>query len=530
MSTGSTGSERPASATVYSHDPDRGDAPLPVGFPSLIDSIVEATAAVRGVEDARPVRRRLDAFLDEESPWHALLQWLGPSGAGLDKRQVAQRLGRDIARLDDLISRQVDAILHHPYFQRLEASWRGLRYLVDQVESPEKTRIRVLNATWKEFARDFERSIEFDQGQLFRKVYSEEYGIAGGEPFGVLLGDYEIHPRPSAEHPVDDIETLKSVSGVAAAAFTPFIAGVHASMFGLNDFGYLERPLNLGATFQQLDYLKWRAFRESEDARFVGLTLPRVLMRLPYEDDGSRVDGFVYREEVSGPDRRKYLWGNAVYAFGSVLMRSFAESGWLADIRGVRRDIDGGGLVTGLPVHSFSTDKEGVATKSSTEVIIADHQEQELSDAGFLPLCHCKDTEFSAFYAVQSAQKPKKYDDRDATLNARISSMLQYTFCVSLFAHYIKSAARDKIGAFSEPNEVEDYLYRWLQQYVTSDSEAGPATKAEYPLRAASVRVREHPDKPGSYLCTAHLWPHFELDELAATLRITTELTPSRTE
>jgi len=493
----------------------------------LIASIVEVTEPGGTEGDTK-----LGRFLAEPSPERALLLWLGwtaPRGKPITRQDAAHSVSRDIARLDAILSRQVNAILHHPRFQRIEASWRGLRYLVEQAEEAEDVKIRVLSVSWQELTRDVERAIEFDQSELFRKVYGEGIDTPGGEPFGVLIGDYQIRPWPSAEHPSDDIGALTAISQVAAAAFAPFITGVHPAMFGLDDFSGLEQALNFPRTFEQLEYVKWKAFRDTEDSRFVGLTLPQALMRLPYEDDGSRVDGFRFHEEVAGPSREKYLWGNAAYAFGAVLVRAFAQSGWLANIRGVERGMDGGGLVPGLPVHSFATDKLGVAFKCSTDVIITDQQEQEISELGFIPLCHCKDTEFSAFYTNQSAQKPKRYDELPATMNARISAMLQYMLCVSRFAHYLKVAARDKVGSFVEASECEDFLHTWLQKYVTSDSEADPDVKAEYPLREARVQVRNHPGKPGNYLCVAHLWPHFELDELNTTLRVTTELTPGQT-
>jgi type VI secretion system protein ImpD len=480
-------------------------------------------------EDARPLLRQ---FLEERSPAQALRHWIrltAAPGRPASKEQVARSLGRAIARLDAILTKQTNAILHHPKFQKLESAWRGLRYLVEQAEGAENVKIRVLSVSWKELSRDAERAVEFDQSQLFRKVYSEEFDTPGGEPFGVLLGDYEIRHRLTEEHPVDDVATLKAISGVAAAAFAPFIASAHPSLFGMNEFATLEQPLNLPRAFDQLEYLKWQEFRSSEDSRFVGLALPRVLMRLPHMEGSGRTDGFCFREDVAGPDREKYLWGNAVYALGAVLIRSFSQSGWLADIRGVRRDEEGGGIVCGLPVHSFATDKRGVATKTSTEVVISDRQESELSRLGFIPLCHCTDTEFSAFYTNQSVQKPRAYDEPAATMNARLSTMLQYTLCVSRFAHYIKAIARDKMGTFSGPEECEDFLHRWLQKYVTPDSEASAEVKARHPLREAQVQVSEHPAKPGSYRCTAHLWPHFELEELAATLKLTTELTQGRT-
>jgi type VI secretion system protein ImpD len=490
----------------------------------LIDAAVEATIPGR-----REAGTRLERFLREPSEAEALRLWLAwsvPPGARPNKDDAIKMLNRDVARLDALVTGQLNAILHHTRFQRLEASWQGLRYLIEQVDEAEGIKIRVLNVSWKELARDLDRAIEFDQSQLFRKVYSEEFDTPGGEPFGVLIGDYEIHPRPSGGHPVDDLRALEAISRVAAAAFAPFVAGAAPAMFELEEFSGLERPLNLPKTFEQTDYLKWRAFREKEDARFVGLCLPRVLMRRPYEDDGSRLDGFCFREEVAGPSRKKYLWGNAAYAFAAVVARAFAQSGWLANIRGVQRAADAGGLVPGLPVHCFSTDKEDVARKCSTDVIITDFEEHELSELGFIPLCHCPETGFSAFYATNSVQKPKRYDRPAATINARMSAMLQYMLCVSRFAHYLKVAARDKVGAFTEAAECERFLYDWIQQYVTSDADASPETKARYPLREASVQVREHPGKPGCYLCIAHLWPHFELEELTASVKVTTELTP----
>ena len=515
--------------------PEPQAAALPVG---LIDFIVEITAGATseaGEGRRRQEPSRLEPFLDARRTAESLSIWLDMPPAqiaALGKRRLAQRLGRDMARLDRLLSDQVNAVLRHPRFQRLEASWRGLQYLVERDPGDANIKIRMLSVTWRELARDLENASEFDQSHLFRKIYGEEFGIAGGEPFGVLLGDYEIHPGPSSRHPQDDIGVLAGISHVAAAAFAPFIAAADPSMFGLDRFAGLGQPMNLSKGFEQLEFLRWRSFRDTEDARFVGLTMPRVLMRTPYGEDGARTDGsvrsngFRFEEDVYGADTDRYLWGNAAYAFGGVLMRSFAESGWLADIRGVRRGIDGGGIVQGLPVHEFGTDAPGVAGKSQTDVVLTDFQEQELSELGFIPLCRCADTELSAFYANHSVQKPKAYDNPAATINARMSAMLQYMLSVSRFAHYLKVIARDKIGGFTDPGDCEDLLYRWLQNYVTPDANAGDAVKAESPLREAKVRIVEHPQRPGSFQCMVHLWPHFELDELTASVRITTELTP----
>jgi type VI secretion system protein ImpD len=492
--------------------------------PSPLDAVLEATTAEQA-------GNALDQFLAEPSPWKALCLWLGPAARqrGPDlKCRLAQRLNRDIARIDALLTRQVNAILHHPGFQKLEASWRGLQYLVRQVPEGENVKVRVLNLSWRELTRDLERALEFDQSQLFRKVYNEEFGIAGGEPYGLLVGDYELHHRPGPDHPIDDVSALMSLSGVAAAAFAPFVAAAHPSLLQLGSFTELELPLNLPRTFEQAEYLKWRALRQTEDARFIALTLPRVLMRLPYKDDNSRADGFRFREDVEAPDRRQYLWGNAAYAFAAVVVRAFCQSGWLAGIRGVERGVEGGGLVTGLPVHSFGTDRTGVAPRCSTDAIITDAQEKELGELGFIPLCPCQDTDRAAFYGNQSVQKPAKYDELAATVNARLSAMLQYILCVSRFAHYLKVISRDKIGSFAGPAEVEAHLQRWLHQYLMGDDEGSLELKARYPLREAKAKVRERPDKPGSYLCVIHLRPHFQLDQMVTAVKLVTELAPSQ--
>lgn len=474
---------------------------------------------------------RLEAFVGERSTAAALFDWFRLTGvphyvASVD--DLKQLVSRDIARIDEMLDAQTNAIVHAPRFQTLESSWRMLNFLVEQSSEAENVKIRVLNASWEDLSRDADRASEFDQSQLFRKIYTEEFDTPGGEPFGLLIGDYDVRHVPSAEHPVDDLSVLAAISRVAAAAFTPFVTAAHPALFGFDSFTQLESPINLERSFEQLEYLKWRKFREQEDSRFVGLALPRVLARLPYEDSTSRVDKFRFREDVAPPNRSRYLWGNAAYAFASVVVRAFSESGWLAEIRGVERGVEGGGLVTGLPVHSFSTDRRGVAVKSSTEVVITDQQENELGDLGFLPLCDCADTEYSAFYGCSSTQKPKRYDEQAATNNARISSMLQYMLCVSRFAHYVKVIVRDKIGTFAEASQCEDFLHRWLHRYVVADSEASPSIKAEYPLREAKVEVRERPGKPGTYQAVVHLRPHFQLEDLSTTFRLVTELSQTK--
>jgi type VI secretion system ImpC/EvpB family protein len=522
--------DNPPVEVLYREPPPEDRPASPQAARAAIGGLLEWILAAPG--PARPPEASaLEHFLEESQPWPALAAWLrltdGPPAVAT-KAEVARVLSRDIARIDELLSRQVNAILHHKAWQALEASWRGLHYLVQTLPEGEDIKVRVLNVSWKEVVRDQKNALEFDQSHLFRKVYEEEFGHPGGEPFGVLLGDYEIRHRLGPEYPYDDIETLKKLSSVAAAAFAPLITGVHPSFFGLDHFAKLDRPLNLSRIFELFEFLPWRTLRQMDDARFLGLTLPRVLMRLPYSDDGSRVEEFRFHEEVKGPDLTRYLWGSSVYAFGSVLIRSFAESGWLAAIRGVQRGVSGGGLVTDLPVHSFGTERPGVAIKCSTDVVITDAQEKEFGDLGFIPLCHCHDTEFSAFYGNQSIQKAAKYDTPAATANARLSTMLQYILCVSRFAHYIKVICRDRIGALHGAADCEEFLRRWLMSYTTSSDNAGPEVKAKYPLREAKVQVRERPDKPGSYTCVVHLRPHYQLDQMITAMRVRTELAPGR--
>ena len=360
----------------------------------LLDEVL-----ARGVAEIE-TRQTLDEFLNEQDWSRAIELWINAQGLsvrGLTLDRIGRVLSRDLARLDGVISRQVNAILHNPRFQQLEASWRGLYFLTQQAQNAREqiegeggkvqVRIEILNITKTELIKDFEKAAEFDRSQIWRKVYEEEFGMAGGEPFGVMVADYEF-----ANHP-QDVELLGKMAEVAAGSFCPFIAGATPKLMQIDDFATLEQPLNLSGTFEQLPYLRWRSLRKRDDTRFIGLTLPRVLRRLPYEDDGSREDGFRFREEIEAPDYRNYLWGSAAYAFGAVLIRAFGGSRWFADIRGMERDVEAGGVVTDLPVHSFATDRRGIAAKASLEVRVGESQEQELSQLGLIPLCHAWDTE-----------------------------------------------------------------------------------------------------------------------------------------
>ncbi len=429
-------------------------------------------------------------------------------------RDADATINSRVAQIDHLISLQLNEILHHPAFQKLEASWRGIKYMMDQSETSSMLKIRVLNVSKKELLRDLQRAPEFDQSVMFKKVYEDEFGIFGGEPFGALIGDYEFSKHP------EDIELLEKVSQVAAGAHAPFLTAAAPELLNMDSFSQLGEPRDIGKIFDSTEFAKWKSFRASEDSKYVGLTMPRVLMRLPYGKDTKPVDDFSYEEGVDGTDHSKYLWGNAAYALGARLTTAFAQYGWCASIRGV----EGGGLVEGLPTHTFRTDDGDVALKCPTEVAITDRREKELADQGLIPLVHCKGTDYAAFFSVQSANKPKKFDKAAANANARLSAQLPYILAVSRFAHYMKSIMRDKIGGFMSRTQCEAFLTQWIMQYVTNDDQASASVKAKFPLREARIEVSEIPGKPGAYRAIAFLRPHFQLDELTVSLRLVADL------
>jgi type VI secretion system protein ImpD len=501
---------------------------------SLLDFVLRQPTEGRDESsDQQPAASSLDSFLAAASVEQSLDHWLGalwkqdPRYRAADS--VANRLSADIAAIDGLLNEQVNAILHHPRFQKLESSWRGLAFLVRRadMEGDPLIQIRVLPATWTELEKDFERAVEFDQSQVFRKVYEEEFGRPGGEPFGLMIGDYDISHRVSKESRTDDISVLRSLAGVAASAFCPFLCAAKPELLDLESISELQITRDHAARMSQKDYIKWNSMREDEDSRFLGVLLPKILMRGPYTDDGSRIDRFQFSEDVRQPDGSGFLWGNPSYAYAAVAMRSFANSGWLADVRGLRQDEDGGGLVSDLPSLSFPTDAPSVIPLPVTEVAITDALERQLSDLGMLPLCDCKDTPLGVFASGQSLQKPRKYDTDAATANAKISAMLPYMLTVSRFAHYVKVIGRTKTGSFATADELESILHNWIMDYVTPDREASTSAKSRRPLRAAEISVRPDPSRPGSFHCTMRLAPHYELDEMVGSVRLTTSISGS---
>lgn len=432
-------------------------------------------------------------------------------------RDVSRSLASGIKAIDAAISKQLAVIMHDPKFQKLEGTWRGLNYLVMNSETGTELKIKVMNVSKRDLFKDLDRAVEFDQSQMFKKLYENEFGTPGGEPYGALIGDYEFTNHP------EDIDMLGKVSNVAAAAFCPFISAASPNLFGLESFGQLSAPRDLAKIFDTIEYAKWRSFRESDDSRFTALVMPRVLSRLPYGASTKPVDEFAYEEvELDESGKAKpvphehYAWMNAAWVMGTKLTDAFAKTGFCTAIRG----IEGGGKVEDLPAHIFKTDEGDLDMKCPTEIGITDRREKELSDLGFLPLCHWKNRDYAAFIGGQTTQKPKKYDRTDATANAAISARLPYIMASSRFAHYLKVIARDKIGSFMELTDCQDFLDRWVARYICADKHPNADVKAKYPLAEAKIMVQEVPGAPGSYQAVAWMRPWLQFEELTASLRM----------
>jgi type VI secretion system protein ImpC len=436
-------------------------------------------------------------------------------GMVVDKDTVAMINDR-IDQIDQMISSQLNEILHHPEVKTLEASWRGLHFLVMNTETSTRLKLRLFNVTQKELLNDLEKAVEFDQSALFKKIYEEDYGTFGGHPFSVLMGDFEFGRHPQ------DIALLEKLSNVAAAAHAPFIAAASPRLFDMSSFTELAVPRDLAKVFESMELIKWRSFRASEDSRYVSLVLPHVLLRLPYGPETLPVEGMNYVEDVNGTDHSKYLWGNAAWALTQRITDAFAKYGWCAAIRGV----EGGGAVEGLPAHTFTTSAGDLALKCPTEVAITDRREKELDGLGFISLCHKKNSDLAVFFGGQTTNLAKVYNTAEANSNARISAMLPYVLAASRFAHYLKVIMRDKIGSFMTRDNVQTYLNNWIADYVLINDNAPQEIKAQYPLREARVDVSEVAGKPGAYRATVFLRPHFQLEELTASIRLVATLPP----
>jgi len=436
------------------------------------------------------------------------------TGAVTWKKNLLVTINVAIAEIDKKISKQLAAMMHEPKFLKLEGSWRGLHHLVTNSETSTTLRIKVLNMTKRDVFKDLSRAVEFDQSQLFKKIYESEFGMPGGEPYGVLIGDYEFTNHP------EDIDMLQGIAGVAAGAFCPFISAADSVLFGFDNWTELAKPRDLAKVFDSVEYAKWKSFRESEDSRFITLTLPRVLARLPYGKLTRLIEAFDYEEGIESKNdklkHQEYCWMNAAYILAGRMTEAFSKYGWCTAIRGA----EGGGKVTNLPLHTFKSDDGDIDSKCPSEVGITDRREAELSKLGFLPICHYKNTDYAVFFGAETAQKAKEYDKSEATDNAKISARLPYLMSTSRFAHYLKVMARDKIGAFMERSDVEDWLNRWILNYVNANAGTKSELKAKYPLADAKVRVQTIPGQPGSYNAVVWLRPWLQMEELTTSMRL----------
>ncbi|MBP5243372.1 MAG: type VI secretion system contractile sheath large subunit [Succinivibrio sp.] len=421
-----------------------------------------------------------------------------------------------ISEIDKKLSSQVNQIIHHKDFENLESSWRGLNYLVTNTETSTQMKIRVMNISKKDVAKTLKKfkGTSWDQSPLFKKIYEEEYGTAGGEPIGAIVGDYYFN------HTGPDLEVIKGIAQIAAAAHAPFISAADPSIMNLDSWQDLANPRDISKIFSTPEYAAWRSFRDSEDSRYVALTLPRVLSRAPYGATTNPVEGFDFEEDTSNGNSENYNWMNAAYAMGVNINRSFTDYGWCAHIRGV----ESGGVVESLPTHTFPSMDGGVTMKCPTEIAITDRREAELSNNGFLPLCHWKNTDYAVFIGGQTVNKPQEYDNPDATANANLSARLPYIFATTRFAHYLKCIVRDKIGSFKERADMEKWLSNWISNYVTSDPNASEEVKAKYPLAEAKVVVEDVEGQPGYYNAKFYLRPHYQLEGLTTSLRLTTKV------
>ncbi len=458
----------------------------------------------------------------------ALAAWFGPAMAvclGGDAEACRAALDRDIAAIDALIGAQLDAILHHPRLRRFEGRWRGLAWLAGGLDPAGRAKLKVLNLSWAELCRDLERAVEFDQSQLFQKIYENEFGMPGGEPYGLLVVDHEVRHRPMPGAPADDVNALAQLAAVAAAAFAPAVLAASPTLLQVEDFADLAMVTELGDPFRGPEFTRWRGLSSREEMRFVAIALPRVLARTPWDDDPARADGFRYDEYAPSADCR--VWMSAGYAFAAVVARAFTNHSWPADVRGSETDYVGGGLVTDLPIEPFRTDADHAWVRPPVDIVFSDRIEAALVEAGLMPLSALPYGEEAVFSAVRSLQAPASFIGATAAAanaNARLSAQINSMLCVSRFAHYVKIIGRDMVGSFRTAEEVEAQLQSWLTGYVNTSLSAGPEMRARYPLVAARVTVRERPGRPGVYGCVILLQPHFQLDDVTASFRLVTDI------
>jgi type VI secretion system protein ImpC len=467
---------------------------------SLLDKAIKATKQTSQDQSKALLKVLTESALNGTVTWN---------------KNVLHSINKAICSIDEALSKQLREIMHTARFKKLEGSWRGLHHLVRGSETSTNLKIKVFNASKNALSKDLSRAVEFDQSQLFKKIYENEFGMPGGEPYSVLVGDYEFSNHP------EDIDLLRDLSSVAASAFAPFLSAASASLLGMDSWRDLATPRDLAKIFDANEFAKWRSFREAEDSRFCVLTMPRALARLPYGKKTRTVEAFHY-EEALGDNadgqlmHENYCWMNAAYALAAKMTQAFSTYGWTTAIRGA----EGGGKVENLPFHTFLSDEGDVDAQCPTEIGITDRREAELSRLGFLPLCHYKNTDYAVFFGAQTAQKPKKYDRPAATANAAISSRLPYLMATSRFAHYLKVMARDKIGSFMEASDCEAWLNRWILSYVNGNPHSKQSLKAKYPLAEATISVKEIKGQPGCYHAVALLRPWLQMEALTASMRL----------
>jgi len=486
-----------------------------------------------GAASAAPAEmNEFDALLNKEfkardpekqSAVHAAVRTLAEqalSSTSLISTDATKTISAIIAEIDRKLSEQINLIMHHEDFKALEGAWRGLHYLVNNTETDETLKIRVLNISKKDLNKTLKtfEGTAWDQSPVFKKLYEEEFGSPGGQPYGCLIGDYHFDHSPS------DVKMLGNMAQIASAMHAPFLAGAAPTVMGMDSWQELGNPRDLTKILQSPEYASWRSLRESEDARYLGLAMPRFLSRIPYGAKTAPVEEFNFEEDTAGADHSKYVWSNAAYAMGVNVTRAFKLYGWCARIRG----LESGGTVEGLPVHTFPTDDGGVDMKCPTEIAITDRREAELAKTGFMPLSHYKNTDFAAFMGAQSLQKPQVYDDAVATANANLSARLPYLFATCRFAHYLKCMVRDKIGSFKEREDMEDWLNKWISQFCC-DSKSAEEVKARFPLAQAKVEVLEVKGNPGYYTSKFWLRPHYQLEGLTVSLRLVSRLPSGKT-
>jgi len=498
------------------------EAVVAPGTGEAVDT-VSADAALADAASAPEVVPDAVAPPDAGAAVQAALRELArraPHYAGLIGTDPRRSIAGIVAEIDRRLAEQINLILHHPEFQQIEASWRGLRFLVLGVDTGPTLKIKLLDISKRELRRMLRKfhGTAWDQSPLFKSVYEEEYGQFGGEPYGVLIGDYEFDHRP------EDVQLLAGIAQVAAAAHTPFIAAAAPSVMQMETWAELANPRDLTRIFQTPEYAAWRSLRTTEDARYVGLCLPRFLARMPYGARTDPAETFDFEEDVEGPDGRNYLWASAAYAMAANIVRAFSLYAWCVRIRG----IDTGGAVDGLPVLTFPTADGDVDRRCSTEIALSERREAELARNGFIPLVHRKGSDFAAFIGVPSLQQPQEYDDPAATVNAAISSRLPYLFACCRFAHYLKCMVRDKIGGSMGRVQLQQWLQRWLSQYIDGmPDDSSEEWKATHPLVEAGLALEENDEKPGQYEAKFYLRPHFQMEGLTASLRLVSRV-PAR--